>query len=107
MRPILSAAALAVAVALAAGPPAAEAQPSRTCADREKVLGKLEADFGETRQSYGLAANSSLIEVYASAETGTWTILVTTAQGLTCILAAGQAFENTEGDVTPVKGELL
>ncbi len=105
LRPVLSAAALAVT--LAAGPSPAAAQQSRTCADRDKVLGKLETDFGETRQSYGLAANSSLIEVYASAETGTWTILVTTAQGVTCILAAGQAFENTKGDVTPVKGDLL
>ncbi len=105
LRPVLSAAALAVALAAGASP--AAAQQSRTCADRDKVLGKLETDFGETRQSYGLAANSSLIEVYASAETGTWTILVTTAQGVTCILAAGQAFENTKGDVTPVKGDLL
>jgi hypothetical protein len=33
------------------------------------------------------------VEVFASAETGTWTITVTNATGTTCLVASGQAFE--------------
>ena len=33
------------------------------------------------------------MEVFASPETGTWTITVTTAAGMTCLVASGQAFE--------------
>ena len=34
-----------------------------------------------------------LVETFASAETGTWTITVTMPTGVTCLVASGQAFE--------------
>ena len=34
-----------------------------------------------------------VIEVFASEETGSWTILLTSPQGLTCLMAAGEAYE--------------
>ncbi len=101
---------LTLAAALAAAtlvPAATTAQPMQNCAERDKVLARLDKGFGETLQSIGLAPNNMLIEVFASDETGTWTITATTAAGLTCILAAGQAFESTSTGLTPVKGELL
>lgn len=64
-----------------------------TCAPREIVVDELADQFGETRQSIGLGSQGSVVEVFASRETGTWTITVTTAQGMTCLIAAGQAFE--------------
>ena len=85
----------------------ANAETPRNCNDREKVLGRLDDGYGETRQSYGIAGNNTLIEMFASVETGTWTILMTDTEGLTCIIASGQSFENTQQDLTPVKGELL
>jgi len=63
------------------------------CAAREVVLAQLAERYGESRQSMGLGANNAVIEVFASAETGTWTITVTTVEGVTCLMAAGQAFE--------------
>ncbi|MDJ0826143.1 MAG: hypothetical protein QNJ16_11630 [Rhodobacter sp.] len=77
------------------------AQQSRNCADRARVVERLASGYGETRQSIGLGANNSVIEVFASLETGTWTITVTSPQGLTCLVASGQAFENTEEELTP------
>lgn len=41
----------------------------------------------------GLGAQGAVMEVFASSETGTWTITVTTVHGLTCLVASGQAFE--------------
>ena len=34
-----------------------------------------------------------MVEVFASRDTGTWTITVTRPSGLTCLVASGQAFE--------------
>jgi hypothetical protein len=76
---------------LAAAP--AQSQSSGNCAMREHVIARLASAYGETRQSIGLNANNQVVEVFASSETGTWTITVTTPNGLTCLVASGQAFE--------------
>ena len=73
---------------------AAQAQQnSRNCAPREAVVDRLADGYGESRQSMGLGANNQVVEIFASAETGTWTITVTMPNGLTCLVASGQAFE--------------
>jgi len=63
------------------------------CAPRDVVLERLATSYGETRQSIGLGANNQMIEVFASTETGSWTITVTRPGGITCLMASGQAFE--------------
>ncbi|MBW4709680.1 hypothetical protein KX928_17980 [Roseobacter sp. YSTF-M11] len=79
------------------------AQNARNCAPREAVVDRLAEGYGETRQSMGLGANNAVIEVFASDETGTWTITVTTPNGLTCLVASGQSFE-TLAEALPAKG---
>ncbi len=85
----------------------AQQQPNRNCAARDQVVERLSSAYGESRQSIGLAPNNSVVEVFASLETGTWTITVTTPNGTTCLVASGQAFEPTNGDLTPAKGMAL
>ena len=95
--------ALGLAVLAPAG--VAEAQMRGNCAPRDQVVERLETRYGETRQSIGLGANNAMMEVFASADTGTWTITVTTAQGVTCLVASGQAYETlAETLPTPEKG---
>lgn len=77
------------------------------CADRDTVVDRLANSYGETRQSIGLAPNNSVVEVFASSETGTWTITVTNPRGVTCLVASGSAFEAFEEDLTPAKGTAL
>lgn len=88
---------LAVAAALAAP---ASAQTAN-CSTREHVIGHLADRFGEARQSIGLAAGNRIVEMFASPDTGTWTLTMTTPDGRTCIIGAGQAWERVEEDVTP------
>ena len=78
-------------------------QTGRNCAPRQIVLERLATKYGETRQSIGLGANNAVVEMFASIETGTWTITVTTPQGLTCLVASGQSFE-TLAEALPPKG---
>lgn len=89
---------LAAGALLAAGQ--AVAQP-RNCAERQTVVDRLAEGYGETRQSIGLGANNSVVEVFASEETGTWTITVTMPDGMTCLVASGQAFERLDEELTP------
>ncbi|WP_335947434.1 hypothetical protein [Salipiger bermudensis] len=66
---------------------------SPACAPRDTVLRKLADTYGETRQSIGLNGDNALVEVFASDETGSWTITITSGAGLTCLIASGQSFE--------------
>jgi hypothetical protein len=71
------------------------------CADRTVIVGRLAAEYGETRQAIGLASASQVVEIFASEETGSWTITVTRPDGTTCLMAAGQHFEELEEEITP------
>ena len=66
---------------------------SRNCADHAMVVERLASGYGETRQSIGLGADNTVVEVFASLDTGTWTITVTQAGGPTCLVASGAAFQ--------------
>lgn len=83
----------AMALGLLMMTPLAEAQTREACAERAKVIERLVEKYGETRQSMGLHQNNGVLEVYASSETGTWTILVTMPNGQSCLIAAGQSWE--------------
>lgn len=81
----------AMIAALAAQDVAAQ---SRYCAPHATVVERLASGYGESRQSMGLGADNAVVEVFASLETGTWTITVTRAGGPTCLVASGEAFQH-------------
>ena len=66
---------------------------SRNCATHAAVVERPAAGYGETRQSIGMGADNTVVEVFASLEAGTWTITVTQPGGPTCLVACGQAFQ--------------
>lgn len=73
---------------------AATAPPlgAATCAPRDSLIVGLETKFQETLKSGGLQKTegaTSIIEFWASEETGTFTVLLSRANGTSCILAAG------------------
>ena len=81
--------AILIAAALIA-PALAQAQSQNNCGNREVVVDRLSSKYGESRQSIGMAPKGRVVEVFASLETGTWTITVTTPNGITCLVASGQ-----------------
>lgn len=91
---------LAVALASMSGPGLAQ---GATCAPRDVVVQRLAEAYGETRRSMGLAAQGAVVEVFASDASGSWTITVTRTDSLTCLIAAGQAFESM-ADALPAPG---
>ena len=49
--------------------------------------------YQETGKALAIAGQVNLVEVFAS-KAGTWTILVTTPEGKSCIIAAGNSWED-------------
>ena len=82
----------------------AHAQQLQHCAPRDQVVERLADKYGETRQSMGLGSNNAVMEVFASADSGSWTITVTMTNGITCLVASGQAFEEL-AEMLPPKGD--
>lgn len=72
---------------------ATHAQSAPTCGEHAAVVAQLNGQYGEGRQAMGLGANNIVFEIYASQETGSWTITATQPGGPTCVMAAGQAFQ--------------
>lgn len=64
-----------------------------SCGARDAVIARLADGYGEGRHGAGLAANGALMELFANAETGSWTIVVTMPNGQTCLVASGQSWE--------------
>ena len=79
---------------LSALPVAAQSATRMTqCAAHDRVVAGLATGYGEVPVSIALGANNRVVETYASATTGSWTIIVTAPDGLTCVVASGIAFE--------------
>jgi len=72
--------------ALALAPPV---QAQSVCADRSVIVERLENRFHESYQGAGLQSTTSLIEIWSSGQTGSWTILLSNADGISCVIASG------------------
>lgn len=85
--------ATAVALAMLGGTAVTtvQAQAAANCKDRDSIVEVLSKRYKETRRAYGLSNPMQMIELFAS-ESGTWTALMTTPDGRSCIVASGEAW---------------
>ncbi|MDX8493670.1 hypothetical protein RFN29_19060 [Mesorhizobium sp. VK22B] len=83
-------AAVAAVMALPAFPVRAQV----ICGGHDYLVARLAEAFEEKRLGYGVAGEVAIFEVFVSAS-GTWTILMTDVKGQSCILAAGDGWEDT------------
>lgn len=77
--------------------PAASA--SNLCTKRTTMINALSTKYEEQRRGIGVASKTGVMEFYVSAK-GTWTMLMTMPNGMSCIMAAGRDWE--EIAATPV-----
>ena len=71
------------------------------CASHEKVVNHLFEKYREETVDMGLAANGSVVQVLASEDGATWSIIMTHPNGKTCMIATGEMWEHLK----LVKGE--
>jgi len=87
---ILAAAALTVSFVTAA-----EAQrlpnSQQICAPRAQIVEKLKAEFNEEPQAIGVTHSGGLFEILSS-ESGTWTVLATGPNGVSCLVLSGDGW---------------
>ncbi len=73
---------------------AAVAQPQ--CDQRDSVLQVLEQKYKEAPVALGVTHNGGLVEVLSTGNGTTWSIIVTTPQGMSCLVAAGEGWRAME-----------
>lgn len=81
---------LAAPTDLGAQPPSGTRMP---CHDAHEIAKQLGSKYDEAPVAMGLQSNGNLLQVYASQEKRTWTVVSTTPAGVSCIVAAGKAWE--------------
>lgn len=78
---------------------ALSAAEGRPCGDRDYVVSQLYKEADETLVAQGLRSMGFLVEVFVAPD-GTWTLLETMPNGVTCIIAAGVSW-HTVSKPTP------
>ncbi|WP_240790358.1 hypothetical protein [Rhodobacter sp. SY28-1] len=74
------------------------------CDSREAVISLLADRYGETRRSVGIAGQAAVMELFASQETGTWSITMTLPHGMMCLMASGSNYETVTEEL-PARGD--
>jgi hypothetical protein len=78
---------------LTAGSLTASAQQSNMCTSRTAMKNALERKYQEQRKGFGVASDVGVMEFYVSAS-GTWTVIMSMANGVSCIIAAGKDWQD-------------
>ncbi len=74
---------------------ASPAVAQMVCSERAKFLKHLGDGYSEAPIAMGLASNGTVLEVLASNK-GSWTIILTKPDGMSCVVASGEAWEQVE-----------
>ena len=71
----------------------AQSQPAQ-CNTRDVIVGLLSEKYSELPVAVGLANNGGLVEVLSSSDGSTWSIIITSPKGMSCLVAAGEAWQS-------------
>lgn len=74
---------------------AAVASTVLQCNKRNDLVKILNSKYSEQLSGFGVSGQHNIVEVFVS-ESGSWTILMSNTIGMSCIIAAGQAWEKQE-----------
>ena len=68
-----------------------EAAP--VCGKRKDVVDRLSETYKEVPVGIGLAINGGFMELFAASDGATWTMIITLANGPTCLVATGHDWQ--------------
>jgi hypothetical protein len=63
------------------------------CHNATEIAKQLSSKYDEAPVAFGLQSNGNLLQVYSSESKDTWTVVSTTPNGMSCIVAAGKRWE--------------
>jgi hypothetical protein len=68
------------------------------CKPHENILATLNEKYGEYVMAHAVDNKGRIIEVFRNPKTKTWTVIVTVANNLSCVVGAGQQMEVPDTD---------
>lgn len=68
------------------------------CAPRTVIIERFAAQYGEVPIAVGLTNAVLLIEVLASSGGASWTIIATSSDGMSCLIAAGEGWRGVTAE---------
>jgi hypothetical protein len=69
------------------------------CSSHDSLVKLLGNRYKEALSQYGISGHTNLVEIYVS-KAGTFTILATRADGISCIIATGDSWEDQMKNLT-------
>jgi hypothetical protein len=86
------------------GSPSAQPPPEMAltpaCHSHADLAAMLNRKYAEAANAVGVQANGHIVEVFASTDGTSWTIVVTRPDGVSCIVAVGQNWETLPNPIT-------
>ncbi len=90
---------LALSLGGAVSPLHAEA---RACLDRSVMIDTLITNYGEQLAEVREIKGKGLLEFHVSSDVGSWTAVLTSSEGISCVLATGQGLEPKKSHIVEV-----
>jgi hypothetical protein len=78
----------------------ADASAQVLCGPRAQVVRQLESKYDERPTAFAVTADGGALEVYAAPSGRTWTILVTRPDGVACLVAHGEDWQDLPTQVS-------
>ena len=63
------------------------------CATHDVIISHLEKRYKESPIAVGVADNGHLVEIFASEKGASWTLILTSPNGTSCLFAAGNNWQ--------------
>ncbi len=68
------------------------------CDQRARVIGHLAQKYKEAPVAVGVTTSGGMVEVLTSGDGGTWTIILSNPNGISCLVAAGEGWRALKFD---------
>jgi hypothetical protein len=91
---VMSASPIASATDLGQTSQSTEIMEAAMCGERSQLVADLQQQFSEAPMAVGQVDDQAVVEILVS-DAGTWTILATGTDGVSCVVSAGEGFQST------------
>ncbi len=91
---VVGAAALAMALLIGVWASMKPASAQTGWATRAEVTEQLSSRYSKTPGAMGLTSKGAVIEVFSGSDGTIWTIVMTKPDGMSCVVATGEVWEN-------------
>lgn len=78
----------------------------RACLDRSVMVDTLITEYGEQLAEVREIKDTGLLEFHVSSDVGSWTAVLTSSEGISCVLATGHGLEPKMSHIVEVGHEI-